>query len=236
MMNSYGYFHFLKFHILILCLPALFVGIAFFNSLILFANDLYFLYRILAGQGGELGTWGIVLFVGKKIMKYGFMVMLLSVLIQIFKSGLYFLPFLAWKNELTIRGVLRVGTRRLFHIFMIVFGMNILFGILSSIIALIPFINLISFIVFPVLTAISSILFDYLFSINLQAGKPLLSQVSLRFQELFVSDKRFIGYAVLLTLSYFFLASAFVKPFIQKEIYARFSNPPEYPRYSNRIA
>lgn len=215
--KKYHYFDFLKFHIIVLIIPIVISGIVFFQAILHFIHDISVLYRAWTGNRAsmeEVTFWWFI----RKIFKYGLISMLVALIIRVFNTGLFFVPYLAKQQTLNIRRVLKLGFSKFFAVFFITIGTGILLSVISSVIAFIPLLNVIAFLVVPYVSALLSILYDYSFSKNEVLKKPLLYSIAMHCRELYVNNKVFLLYGLVLMVSYMFLASVFIKPYIQLKI------------------
>lgn len=219
MVEKKTYLHLLIYHVVLFVLPTIAVVLVFFNQVnnVFYGIYSFYRWRIADDPNQTLAMIAMVIKLLFKLISVGFIV---AVVVQIFQTGLHFIPHLAMRNKLSGWRILGLGIRKYIPVFIITAIGMILISIVNSVLLVIPIINLLSFLILPYCLAVFSIFKDFMFSQNMDQGKPLFSQPAQHFTNLFIENKQFLLYAGILALSYYFLyiASVFVKPYIQVKI------------------
>ncbi|WP_037290986.1 hypothetical protein [Saccharibacillus sacchari] len=215
-----GYWDFLKYHLLLTALPTVIALILLYGQLSYFVVMMIYGFQTMAGGGSEITgeQWGTVLVGFFQLLAFG---AIAGILIRVVSAGLFFLPTLARSGRLNLGTIMRTGLRHFFPTLFVMIAVGLIVGIASSILSFIPIVNLVSTLIVFYVQALTSIYYDYWFSYNEAAGRPVYSGPTDRLKALYGKDGTFWLYALFLALSYIFLASVFVKPFIQMKITER---------------
>ncbi|MDO3411249.1 hypothetical protein QWJ34_15900 [Saccharibacillus sp. CPCC 101409] len=224
MSRGYGYWDFLKYHLLLLALPTavavLLLTLTQMHNIMQLFNLFALTMQFLAGAGDEISQyqWIDALTGLFQLLAIG---VLAGLVVRVIASGLFFLPGLALRGRMNLGTVMKTGLRYFFITFFIMLLFGFAIGIVNSILSAIPVLNVIFVVLAVYLQSMLSVYYDYWFSYNQAAGRPIASGPAERFRVLFGSDRHFLLYALLLALSYTLLVSIFVKPYIQLKIAQR---------------
>lgn len=218
------YWDFLKYHLLLFALPAVVaIGLLMLTQMenvikmfALFALTLQF----MAGAETEAAQadWIDAMFALFQLLAFS---ALAGLAVRIVSSGLFFLPGLALRGRLHIGTVLKTGLRHFFPVFFLTLLLGFALGVINSVLSAVPVLNMLVVVLAVYAQSMLSIYYDYWFSYNEAAGRPIYSGPIERFRVLYSKEGIFWLYALLLSLSYMVLLSTFVKPYIQLKIAQR---------------
>ncbi|NGZ76624.1 hypothetical protein [Saccharibacillus alkalitolerans] len=216
-----GYWDFLKYHLLLFALPSVIAYLLLHGQFVYLVTLMVYGFQSMAGGAGEItpGEWGAALAGSFQLIAYG---AIAGIGIRVLSAGLFFLPTLARSGRLNLGTVLKTGLRYFFPTLFVMILISLILGFASTFLSFIPLINFVAGFVVLYAQALVSIYYDYWFSYNEAAGRPVYSNPSDRWKALYGSGSgTFWLYALLLSLSYIVLASTFVKPYIQMKITQR---------------
>lgn len=215
-----GYWDFLKYHLLLMALPMVIATVLLYGQLSYFVVMITYGFQAFAGGGSDITDeqWGAALIGIFQLIAY---VAIAGIIVRVISAGLFFLPTLARSGRLNLGTIMRTGLRYFFPTFFVMIVVGLIVGFASSILSFIPIINILSTLIVFYVQALTSIYYDYWFSYNEAAGRPVYSGPIDRIKALYGKDGTFWLYALLLMLSYLVFASVFVKPFIQMKMTER---------------
>lgn len=214
------YWEFLKYHLLLFALPSAVVLILLYGQLSYFFILIAYGFQTMAGAGSEITPeqWGIVLTGFFQLFAYG---AIGGIVIRVLSAGLFFLPTLARSGRLNLGTIMKTGLRYFFPTLFVMILAGLMIGFATSILSFIPLIGFVASFALTYVQAMINIYYDYWFSYNEASGRPVYNGPIDRIKALYGNDGTFWLYALFLMLSYFVLASTFVKPFIQMKITER---------------
>ncbi|MEJ8307004.1 hypothetical protein [Saccharibacillus sacchari] len=215
-----GYWDFLKYHLLLFALPSVVAVVLMYGQLAYLVTVFLYFLQTMAGGGSEISAeqWSLALAGVFQLFIYS---MVVGVVLRVLSAGLFFLPTLARSGRLNLGTVMRTGLRYFLPTLLVMILVGLIVGLAGSVLSFIPILNVVSTLVAVYVQALVSIYYDYWFSYNEAAGRPVYNGPMDRLKALYGNDGAFWLYALLLMLSYFFFASVFVKPFIQMKITER---------------
>lgn len=214
-----GYWDFLKYHLLLMALPMVIATVLLYGQLSYLIVMISYGFQAFDGRSDITDEqWGAAL-IG--IFQLLASVAVAGIIIRVISAGLFFLPTLARSGRLNLGTVMRTGLRYFFPTLFMMILVGLIVGFASSILSFIPIINILSTLIAFYVQALVSIYYDYWFSYNEAAGRPVYSGPTDRLKALYGKDGTFWLYALFLMLSYIVFASVFVKPFIQMKITER---------------
>ncbi|OWR30327.1 hypothetical protein CDO73_10400 [Saccharibacillus sp. O23] len=212
-----GYWDYLKYHLLLYVLPWAVATILMFGQLRYLIELMSYGFAVMAG-GWESISEDRILEIGTNVLRLIGFFAIFGLIIALLSAGLRFLPTLGRSGRLRLGQVIRTGLRYFFPTFFAMLLVSLVIGTASSILSFIPLLGFVMTVVSAYVNALASIYYDYWFSYNEAAGRPVYSGPIDRLRALYGKDGEFWVYALLLMLSYFVLASSFVKPYIQMKM------------------
>lgn len=212
-----GYWDYLKYHLLLYVLPWAVATILLFGQIRYLVELMVYGFAVMTG-GWESISEEDVIEMGANVLRLMGFLAIFGLIIAVLSSGLRFLPTLARSGRLRVGQVFKTGLRYFFPTFFAILLVSLIVGTANAILSFIPLIGFVMTIVSAYVNALCSIYYDYWFSYNEAAGRPVYSGPIDRLRALYGKDGQFWLYALFLMLSYFVLASSFVKPYIQMKM------------------
>ncbi|OWA35017.1 hypothetical protein B9G55_14885 [Saccharibacillus sp. O16] len=212
------YWDFLKYHLLLFLLPWAIAIIPLLGQIRSLARATDYGYGIFWGDGWAYFSDDEALTVIGIILRLLGSFAVVGLIIAILSAGLRFLPTLARSGRLRLGQVVKTGLRYFFPTFFAMILVGLIVGIVNTLLSFIPFLGFVATLAAAYVNALASIYYDYWFSYNEAAGRPVYSGPIDRLRALYSRDGEFFFYAFLLALSYLVLASSFVKPYIQMKM------------------
>lgn len=212
-----GYWDYLKYHLLLYMLPWAVATILLFGQVRYVFELMAYGFAFLAG-GWESISEQQVIEIGANVLRLIGFFAIFGLIIAVLSAGLRFLPTLARSGRLRLGQVFKTGLRYFFPTFFAMLLVSFVIGTANAVLSFIPLLGFVMTVVSAYVNALCSIYYDYWFSYNEAAGRPVYSGPIDRLRALYGNNGEFWVYGLLLMLSYFLLASSFVKPYIQMKM------------------